>query len=111
MNQIRRGVAAVRGDRLGARSGVAGGALPIRGLILTGIGLAGLLGGVPYAVYRTVKGTYHKLISSTDAVLDLAIKEALQWVYLNTNRENNTEAVSREEKLEWLGKYENLTQS
>jgi len=37
-------------------------ALPIVGWILIGIGVATLLGGVAYVVYRTVKG-YHKLIT------------------------------------------------
>jgi hypothetical protein len=85
-------------------------ALPIVGWILVGMGLTILLGGVAYAVYKTVKG-YHKLINSTDAVLDLAIKEVLQWRCSTTNKDNSTEAVSKEEKLELLGKYENLTQS
>jgi hypothetical protein len=85
-------------------------ALPIFGWIRIGIGVATLLGGVAYVVYRTVKG-YGKLINSTDAVLDLAIKEMLQWQCSTTNKDNCTEAVSKEKKLQLLGKYENLTQS
>ncbi len=68
------------------------------------------IGGVAYVVYRTVEG-YHKLINSTDAVLDLAIKEVLEWQCSTTNKDNSAEAVSKEKKLEFPGKYENLTQS
>ncbi len=84
-------------------------ALPIVGWILLGFGLGTLLGGIAYVVYKTVEG-YHKLINSTDA-LDLAIKEVLEWQCSTTNKDNSTEDVSKEKKLELLGKYENLTQS
>ncbi len=84
-------------------------ALPIVGWILFGIGLATLLGGVAYVVYKTVKGTYHTLINSTDAVLDLAIKEVLQWQCSTADNDISREAVSTEKKLQLLGKYENLT--
>jgi len=93
-----------------AGTAVALAALPIVGWILLGIGLTILLGGGAYVVYKTVKG-YHKLINSTEAVLDLAIKEVLQWRCSTTNKDNSTGAVSKEKKLELLGKYENLTQS
>ncbi|CAM6038131.1 unnamed protein product [Sphagnum compactum] len=76
-------------------------ALPIVGFSLIGIGLATFLGGVAYAVYRIVKG-YHKLINSTDAILDLAIKEVLQWQCSTTHKDNSMEAVSKETKLELL---------
>jgi hypothetical protein len=84
-------------------------ALPIVGCILIGFGLATFLGGVAYVLYKAGKGTYHKLINSTDAVLDLAIKEVLQWQCSTTDKDNSREAVSKEKKLQLLGKYENLT--
>jgi len=96
---------------LAAGTAAAVAALSYAGWILIAIGVVGLLGGVAYLVYRTVKGTYHKLISSTDAVLDLAIKQLLEWQCSTTKKDNSTEAVSKEDKLELLGKYENLTQS
>jgi hypothetical protein len=68
------------------------------------------VGGVPYGVYRTLTG-YHIVINSTDAVLDLAIKEVLQWQCSPHHEDNNTEAVSKEKKLQCLRKYENLTRS
>jgi hypothetical protein len=104
------GAAHFAGTALAAGTAAAGVALPIVGCILIGLGLATLHGGVAYPVYRTVKG-YHKLINSTDAVLDLAIKEVLQWQCSTTHKDNNTEAASKETKLELLGKYENLTRS
>jgi len=84
--------------------------IPIVGWIAVAISLATFLGGVVYVMYRTAKG-YHKLINSTDAVLDLAIKEVLQWQCSTTHKGNSTEAVSKETTLELLGKYENLTRS
>ncbi len=105
------GTSMTGGTALAAGTAAAAAALPIVGWILIGIGLATLLGGVAYVVYKTVKGTCHKLINSTDAVLDLAIKEVLQWECSTTKKENSTEAVSKEKKLQLLGKYENLTQS
>jgi hypothetical protein len=117
MHPISTGVAAmgaahiVAGTSIPAGTAVAAAALPIVGWILIAIGLATLLGGVAYVVYKTVKGTYHKLINSTDAVLDLAIKEVLQWPCSTTNKDNSTKTVSKEKKLELLGEYENLTQS
>ncbi len=84
-------------------------ALPIS-LILIVLGLAGFIGGVPYGMYRTVKG-YHIVINSTDAVLDLAITEVGKWQGSTTHKDNSTEAVSKEKKLESLGKHENLTRS
>jgi hypothetical protein len=87
-------------------------ALPITvGWTLFGIGLATLLGGLSYVVYGTVKGTYHKLINSPDALLDLAINEVSQWPCSTTNKDNSTETVSKEKKLEFLGQYENLTRA
>jgi hypothetical protein len=110
MRPISTGVSTVGAAHLSVGTAFAAAALPIVGWILLGIGLATLLGGVAYVVYRTVKG-YHKLINSTNAVLDLAIKEVLQWQCSTTNKDNSTEAVSKEKKLQLLGKYENLTQS
>ncbi len=104
------GTVGTAGTALAAGTAAAAAALPIVGWILIGIGLATFLGGVAYAVYKTVKG-YHKLINSTDAILDLAIKEVLQWQCSTTHKGNSTEAVSKETKLELLGKYENLTRS
>ncbi|CAM6038130.1 unnamed protein product [Sphagnum compactum] len=89
------------GTALAAVAAAAAAALPIVGWILIGIGLATLLGGVAYVVYKTVKG-YHKLINSTDAVLDLAIKEVLQWQCSTTNKDSCTEAISKEKKLQLL---------
>jgi len=85
--------------------------VPIVGWIAIAISLATFLGGVAYVVYKTVKGYYHKLIDSTDAVLDLAINEVLQWQCSTAHEDNNTEPVSKEKKLQLLGKYENLTRS
>jgi hypothetical protein len=104
------GTSMTAGTALAAGTAAAAAALPIVGWILIGFGLATFLGGVAYAVYRTVKG-YHKLINSTDAVLDLAIKEVLQWQCSTAHKDNSTEAVSKEKKLQLLGKYENLIQS
>jgi hypothetical protein len=84
--------------------------IPIVGWILIGIGLATSVGGVGYVVYKTGKG-YHMVINCTDAVLDFAIKEVLQWQVSPHHEDNSTEAVSKEKKLELLGKYENLTRS
>ncbi len=103
------GTSVTAGTALAAGTAVAAVALPIVGWILIGIGLAGLLGGVAYVVYKKVKGTYHKLINSTNAVLDLAIKEVLQWQCSTTDKDNSREAVSKEKKLQLFGKYENLT--
>ncbi len=88
----------------------AGGVVSIVGWIAIAFGLATVAGGVAYVVYRTAKG-YHKLIDSTDAVLDLAITEVLQWQYSTAHEDNNTERVSKEKRLQLLGKYENLTRS
>ncbi|CAK9198094.1 unnamed protein product [Sphagnum jensenii] len=95
------GTAGTAGTVVAAGTAAAAAALPIVGWILIGIGLATFLGGVAYAVYKTVKG-YHKLINSTDAVLDLAIKEVLRWQCSATHKGNSTEAVSKEKKLELL---------
>ncbi len=84
--------------------------LPIFGYLALAVSLAIFAGGVAYVVYRTAKG-YHKLIDSTDAVLDLAITEVLQWQYSTAHEDNNTERVSKEKRLQLLGKYENLTRS
>jgi len=104
------GTSVTAGTALATGIAAAGAALPVVGWILIGIGLATLLGGIAYVVYRTVKG-YRQLINSTDEVLNLAIKEVLQWQYSSTDKDNSTDPVSKEEKLELLGKYENLTQS
>ncbi|KAH9544611.1 hypothetical protein CY35_12G002800 [Sphagnum magellanicum] len=95
------GTSMTAGTALAAGTAAAAAALPIVGWILIGFGLATFLGGAAYAVYRTVKG-YHKLINSTDAVLDLAIKEVLQWQCSTAHEDNSTEAVSKEKKLQLL---------
>jgi len=112
------GTAVTAGTVAAAGTAAAAVALPIVGSILVGAGVGALLGGVELVMYTTVKG-YGKLIISTDAVLDLAIQEALKWQYGRPNKkDNSTEPVSKEKKLELLekklellGKYENLTQS
>ncbi len=109
MPPISAGVTAMDAAHLAAGTAVAAVALPIVGCILIGFGLATFLGGVAYVLYKAGKGTYHKLINSTDAVLDLAIKEVLQWQCSTTDKDNSREAVSKEKKLQLLGKYENLT--
>jgi hypothetical protein len=118
MHPVSTGIAAMGAAHITAVSSIPAGtaaaaaALPIVGWILIAIGLATLLGGLAYAVYKTVKGTYHTLINSTDAVLDLANKEVLKWQTTRPNKKDkSTEAVSKEKILELLGKYENLTQS
>jgi hypothetical protein len=101
MHPIGAGVATVSAAHVTASA-----ARPIVGWILIGIGLATSLGEV---AYRTGE-VYHKLINSTEAILDLAIEEVLQWQCSPHHEDNSTEAVSKEKKLELLGKYENLTQ-
>jgi hypothetical protein len=98
------GVAAVPLAAVAVGAGVAAAAVTLVGAAVA------FVAAVPYGVYKTVTG-YHIVINSTDAVLDLAIEEVLQWQCSTTHEDNNTEAVSKEKKLQWLGKYENLTQS
>jgi hypothetical protein len=86
--------------------------VPIVGWIAIAISLATFLGGAVCVIYRTAEA-YHKLIDSTNEVLNLAIKEVLKWQCSTAHEDNNTEGEesSKEKKLELLGKYENLTRS
>ncbi len=109
---VRTAVAAVNSEvtaSLATTAVAAAEVLPIFGYLALAVSLATFVGGVAYVVYRTAKG-YHKLIDST-AVLDLAITEVLQWQYSTAHEDNNTERVSKEKRLQLLGKYENLTRS